>query len=82
MVTVMEVDVARKRISLSMKGNAGAGQKAAGAVKTQGGPGRAPAAGGKGPGGGGSAGKGGGKKDEPLDAFQAKLQELKKKFKD
>ncbi|HVW58745.1 MAG TPA: Tex family protein [Puia sp.] len=68
MVTVMEVDIARKRISLSMKGN-----KVAGA-KPQGGDGRRA---GKGP-----AEKGGSKGgDKPLDPFQAKLMELKKKFK-
>jgi len=75
MVTVMEVDVARKRISLAMKGNA-AGQKGAG---KPGGSGKA-VGGGDRPGSGKSAG--GGKKEEPLDAFQAKLMELKKKFKD
>jgi uncharacterized protein len=70
MVTVLEVDVARKRISLSMKGNSPA--------KGQGG--QRPAGGGQGP-----AGKpGGGKpapKEETPDSFQAKLMELKKKFK-
>jgi uncharacterized protein len=97
MVTVMEVDVARKRISLSMKGNAVGGKAvsaggAGGGVKSTAGPGK-PAVGGGGKGGdraGGGrsgdranagAGKGGGKKEEPLDAFQAKLLELKKKFK-
>ncbi|HEY4060744.1 MAG TPA: Tex family protein [Puia sp.] len=98
MVTVMEVDVARKRISLSMKGNAtGAGKAAGGAPKGAG------AAGQKGPGKPGSGGDRGGrpvgsgdrpgsgkapdgrqaagKGEEPLDAFQAKLMELKKKFK-
>jgi protein Tex len=110
MVTVMEVDIARKRISLSMKGNAsgqgsqrdaagggqrshgaGAGQKGAGG--TPGGrPGLGGAQGGKqgaGPGNkagaggsGAAAGGGGGKKEQPVDDFQAKLMELKKKFKD
>jgi len=70
MVTVMEVDVARKRISLSMKGNAPAGKT------QQGGSGPRPQ--GKGP-----AGKpGGAQKAAPVDPFQAKLMELKKKFKD
>ena len=88
MVTVMEVDVARKRISLSMKGNAaGGGQKGSGTSGTPKGAQTArPGAGGAGkPGTSGDhrgAGKGGGKKEEPLDAFQAKLMELKKKFKD
>ncbi len=67
MVTVMEVDIARKRISLSMKGNKASGGK------TQGGDGRRA---GKGP-----VEKGGNKPDKPLDPFQAKLMELKKKFK-
>jgi len=70
MVTVLEVDVARKRISLSMKG--------AGNAKGQGG--HRPTGGGQRP-----AGKpGGGKsapKEETSDSFQAKLMELKKKFK-
>jgi uncharacterized protein len=94
MVTVMEVDIARKRISLSMKGNtpaqgAGqrpqasgqkvvAGQKGSGSVATGGKAGTGGAAGGK---PGGAAG-GGGKKEQPVDDFQAKLMELKKKFKD
>ncbi|GGA91601.1 Tex family protein [Puia dinghuensis] len=84
MVTVLEVDIARKRISLSMKGNSsGPGEKrAAGgrpaAQKPVGG-----ATGGK----GAAAGKGGGagaKKgvEEEPDSFQAKLMALKKKFKD
>jgi uncharacterized protein len=67
MVTVMEVDIARKRISLSMKGN-----KPAAVGKPQGGAGQRPAPS-KAP-----AGKGG---EKPLDPFQAKLMELKKKFK-
>jgi protein Tex len=95
MVTVMEVDIARKRISLSMKGNApaqGGGQRAApgGGQRSQG-----PVAGQRGhaPGAAGTAQKGAGakpggaaagagKKDQPVDDFQAKLLELKKKFKD
>lgn len=60
MATVLEVDVARKRISLSLKD----GSPAAGA----------PAKGGP---------KGNPKKTEaPVNAFQAKLMELKKNFKD
>jgi uncharacterized protein len=77
MVTVMEVDIARKRISLSMKGN----KPAAG--KPQGGGQRPAPAGGQRPGNPGKppAGKGSAKEDKPLDPFQAKLAELKKKFK-
>ncbi|MDO6432357.1 Tex family protein [Flavitalea sp. BT771] len=67
MVTVMEVDISRKRISLSMKGN-----KPAAAGKPQGGAGQRPAPS-KAP-----AAKGG---EKALDPFQAKLMELKKKFK-
>lgn len=70
MVTVLEVDVARKRISLSMKG--------AGTAKGPGG--QRPAGGGQRP----AAKPGGGKpapKEETPDSFQAKLMELKKKFK-
>jgi len=82
MVTVLEVDAARKRISLSMKGNTPA--------KGQGGGGQRPG----GNPGGGRPGAGGGQKGKPApggkgghtaetpDAFQAKLMELKKKFKD
>jgi uncharacterized protein len=62
MVTVIEVDVTRKRISLSMKGNSPASQpraqnKASGKPAVN-------------------------KKPEPMNAFQAKLMELKKNFKD
>jgi uncharacterized protein len=76
MVTVMEVDIARKRISLSMKGN----KPSAG--KPQGVGAQRPAKG-AGPGGQRGPGKGpDGKQDsKPLDPFQAKLAELKKKFK-
>ena len=74
MVTVLEVDAARKRISLSMKGNAAerpsGGQRAPGGQR---------AVGGK-PAGGKPAGKPPVKEETP-DAFQAKLMELKKKFK-
>jgi uncharacterized protein len=77
MVTVMEVDIARKRISLSMKGSSPAAKPAGG--------GQRPAGGGGQRGGGGSGrpepAKTGGK-SAPLDPFQAKLAELKKKFKD
>ncbi|HEY6900603.1 MAG TPA: helix-hairpin-helix domain-containing protein, partial [Puia sp.] len=76
MVTVLEVDIARKRISLSMKGSTPAkGQQQGGS-------------GGGRPGGKPGAGvKPGGQKEAPaksgaLDPFQAKLMELKKKFKD
>ncbi|HEX9512373.1 MAG TPA: Tex family protein [Puia sp.] len=84
MVTVMEVDVARKRISLSMKGAPGAaGNAGTGRSGSPKGPGAGGAAGkgGERPGSGGS-GKPGAKKDAPMDPFQAKLMELKKKFKD
>jgi len=77
MVTVMEVDIARKRISLSMKGN-----KPAAARPQPQGTGQRPAQGGGQHSGKGPVGKsGGGKEDKPLDPFQAKLAELKKKFK-
>jgi uncharacterized protein len=86
MVTVMEVDMARKRISLSMKGTAG-GQKVGGERPGAGGKvvrsGKA-AKGGVGEPGRKEGGKvaEGGKKDAPADDFQSKLMELKKKFKD
>lgn len=70
-VTVTEVDVNRKRIALTMKDqqkNSGSGQ-----------PRRNEGSGGNRPGG---AGKGQPKKQEPLNPFQAKLMELKKKFND
>src|SRR5260221_12856321 len=72
MVTVMEVDVARKRISLSMKGQGAAagGKQQAGAQKPggAGGPNR------HGAGGVGKTGAGA-KKDTPMNPFQAKLSE-------
>jgi len=69
MVTVTEIDVARKRISLTMKDQ----QKGGGEKRSSGGGvDRKPAAGGKGQ----------PKKQEPLNPFQAKLAELKKKFND
>jgi uncharacterized protein len=68
MVTVLEVDIARKRISLSMKDSGtGQGEKRAAGPR--------PAA--QRP----VAGKAAGKQEEP-DSFQAKLLALKKKFKD
>jgi uncharacterized protein len=71
MVTVSEVDVARKRISLSMrdqaKGGGGEKRSGGGADRKQ---------------GSGGGGKGQPKKQEPLNPFQAKLAELKKKFND
>ena len=78
MVTVLEVDVARKRISLSMKGNASGkpasgGKPAAGSKPATGGK---PAVGGK-----PAAGAKPAPKEESADSFQAKLMELKKKFK-
>jgi uncharacterized protein len=71
MVTVLEVDVARKRISLSMKGQSGA-QRPGGGSR--------PAAGGSKP----PVGKPAPTKkveEESADSFQAKLNALKKKFK-
>ncbi|WP_205512593.1 Tex family protein [Longitalea arenae] len=69
MVTVTDVDVARKRISLTMKDQAKGG---GGERRSGGGADRKPAA----------SGKGQLKKLEPLNPFQAKLAELKKKFND
>jgi uncharacterized protein len=69
MVTVVEVDIARKRISLSMKGNKPATTRPQGGGLRPSNPGKAP------------SGKGGDKSDKGLDPFQAKLAELKKKFK-
>lgn len=71
MVTVTEVDVARKRIALTMKDQS---KPAAGEKRNQGGAERRPAAGGGKP--------QVAKKAEPLNPFQAKLMELKKKFND
>jgi len=62
-VTVTEVDVARKRISLTMKDQNRGGDKRTGGGKS-------------------FSGKQAPKKQEPLNAFQAKLMELKKKFND
>ncbi|OQP63120.1 RNA-binding transcriptional accessory protein [Niastella vici] len=69
MVTVTDVDVSRKRISLTMKDQQkGGGEKRSGGGSSD----RKPAAGGKAQ----------PKKQEPLNPFQAKLAELKKKFND
>ena len=75
MVTVSEVDVPRKRISLTMKDQqkSGGGEKRSGSGS--GNTDRKPA-------GGGGGGKSQPKKPEPLNPFQAKLAELKKKFND
>lgn len=67
MVTVTEVDVARKRIALSMKEAAGQGSR----EKPQGGDRKSF-----------GANKPAPKKQEPLNPFQSKLMELKKKFTD
>lgn len=74
-VTVTEVDVARKRIALSMRDQQQSGG-GGGQQRQQGGGNRS------------DSRQGGGnkniqpKKSEPLNPFQAKLMELKKKFKD
>ena len=79
MVTVMEVDIVRKRISLSMKGapvagggggrRAGGGQVAGGGQQAGGG--QRSGGGGK-PAAGGQRPKDGDKKEKPVDDFQAK----------
>jgi uncharacterized protein len=69
MVTVTDVDVARKRISLTMRDQ----QKGGGGEKRSGGHVDKKQSGG---------GKGQPKKQEPLNPFQAKLNELRKKFND
>ncbi len=81
MVTVLEVDVARKRISLSMKGAAkpAGGGKPAGGRPTGGKPAGAKPTGDK-PVPRPATPKREQKEESP-DAFQAKLMELKKKFK-
>ena len=66
MVTVLEVDAARKRISLSMKGSGPAAKGQGGRHGVAGKP---------------AAPKGGAPAAESPDSFQAKLMELKKKFK-
>jgi uncharacterized protein len=70
MVTVTDVDVPRKRISLTMKDQqkSGGGEKRSGGGNSD----RKPSGGGKGQ----------PKKQEPLNPFQAKLNELRKKFND
>lgn len=68
MVTVTDVDVSRKRISLTMKDQ----QKGGGGEKRSGGDRKQNSGGGKAQ----------PKKAEPLNPFQAKLAELKKKFND
>jgi protein Tex len=72
-VTITEVDVSRKRIALTMKDQ----QKSSGGGQARRNEGTG---GGNRPAGGG--GKGQPKKQEPLNPFQAKLMELKKKFND
>ncbi|HEY1200721.1 MAG TPA: Tex family protein, partial [Niastella sp.] len=72
MVTVSEVDVPRKRISLTMKDQAKGG--GGGEKRSSGGGDRKPNNSG--------GGKSQPKKQEPLNPFQAKLAELKKKFND
>lgn len=68
MVTVTEVDVPRKRISLTMKDQkSGGGEKRGGGTEKK---------------AGGGGNKNQPKKPEPLNPFQAKLMELKKKFND
>jgi uncharacterized protein len=66
MVTVTEVDVARKRIALSMKEAAPKEQQRPATAAKQ----------------GGGVQKSFSKKPEPLNPFQSKLMELKKKFND
>ena len=66
MVTVTEVDVTRKRIGLSMKGQTPREKEQGSRIRKQDGP----------------APKGFQKKPEPQNDFQSKLMELKKKFKD
>lgn len=77
MVSVLEVDVARKRISLTMK--TAQAMKTAGGQKSSGG-GQRPAGGGQRPAAKAAGGKPAPAADTP-DSFQAKLMELKKKFK-
>jgi uncharacterized protein len=79
MVTVMEVDIARKRISLSMKGSGGGTEKKAAGHERRA-PGHEKKAAGAGP----AAHKQGKvvKKEDDAESFQAKLLALKKKFKD
>ncbi len=77
MVTVLEVDAARKRIALSMKDAGGHGSEV-GSKKSE-------VRGQKSEGRGQKSEAGGRKPDtlkKPLNAFEAKLMELKKKFKE
>lgn len=71
MVTVTEVDVARKRIALTMKDQSKPAQRPEKREQQQPAGNRQPTKPGAKPG-----------KPEPLNAFQAKLMELKKKFND
>lgn len=83
MVTVLEVDAARKRISLSMKGNASGALRSGGGQRKSDGPkpddatktGVRQQSGRSKPAGSGAP------REESPDSFQAKLMELKKKFK-
>jgi uncharacterized protein len=75
MVTVMEVDIARKRISLSMKGNNAAGGRGEGRGEKKAAGGR-PAAANK-----VKKEENKVKKEDETDSFQDKLMALKKKFK-
>lgn len=75
-VTVTEVDVARKRIGLSMK------DQSKGGNEKRGGQGERKGSGGNAGGGNKPGQKPQPKKQEPLNPFQAKLMELKKKFND
>jgi protein Tex len=70
MVTVTEVDVARKRIALTMKTQGPREKEQGTRERTQGSRDKA------------QGGKSFGKKSEPLNPFQSKLMELKKKFND
>jgi uncharacterized protein len=72
MVTVTDIDVSRKRISLTMKDQQKSGS-GGGEKRSSGGGDRKQGSGG---------GKSQPKKAEPLNPFQAKLAELKKKFND
>lgn len=71
MVTVTEVDISRKRISLTMKGQSAGEQQKQRSKATSGNPPRKK-----------EALRIETKKAEPANAFQAKLMELKKKFKE
>jgi uncharacterized protein len=73
-VTITEVDVARKRIALTMKDQS---RQGSGGDRQQ--PRQQPGGGGNRPGGNKPQQP---KKQEPLNPFQAKLMELKKKFND